>query len=292
MKYLTFPWEQLGNLLRRLSLSGGAGNLAAWVLYLAAGLCPLAALAWLQFRKRSVRADLLLLPAAAILLTGIWFFVNPSYLEKDLFPAGLGEAGKYAFALTMDSAVLTWLLLRLLSGYESRERPRIFRELRIVLLVYILLSVAGLLFRGTEEFTEKCAAMSAGNTVETRGGLELSYCFLLLQVVCALLPEVLELILWCVVWSLLRSCEADGFSAESLKKVELLKKLSARFVAAVLFANLGANLLQLLAGRKIHSSHFTLTFPLRETVVLLGILLLSCLYQESRRLKEDNELFI
>lgn len=304
MKYLTFPWEQLGNLLRRLSLSGGAGNLAAWVLFLALGLCPLAALAWLLFRKRSVRADWLLLLISALLLTGIWFFVNPSYLEKVLFPAGLGEAGKYAFALTIDSAILTWLLMRFLSGYERRERRRLFQEMRIMLLIYILLSAMGLILRGTEDFMGKYAAMSAGNSVETQGNLlnpdfpemqgslGLSCGFLLLQIFCALLPETLELVLWCVVLGLLRSGEADGFSAESRKKVELLKKLSARFVAAVLFANLGVNLLQLLFGRKIHSTHFSLTFPLRETIVLLGILLLSCFYLESRRLKEDNDLFI
>lgn len=292
MKYLTFPWEQLGNLLRSLSLSGGPGNLAAWVLYLAAGLCPLAVLAWLLLGKRSRKADWLLLLIAALLLTGIWFFVNPTYLERILFPAGLGEAGKYAFALTIDSAVLTWFLLRFMSGYESREKARLFREIRIVLLLYVLLSAAGLLLKGAEEFTKECAAMSAGNTLGAQGGLGLSYVFLLLQILCALLPEALELGLWCVVLALLRSCQTDGFSEESLKKVELLKKLSARFLAAVLFANLGVNLLQLAVGRKIHSSHFSLTFPLRETIVLLGVLLLSCLYLESRRLKEDNDLFI
>lgn len=302
MKYLTFPWEQLGNLLRRLSLSGGAGNLAAWVLYLAAGLCPLAVFSWLAFRKRSRKADWLLPLISALLFVGIWFLINPGYLEKTLFPAGLGEAGKYAFALTIDSAVLTWLLLRFLSGYETRERTRLFREMRLALFLYILLSAAGLLFRGVEEFAEECAVIRAGNTAELQGsslglpkpesGLGLSYVFLLLQIVCALLPEVLELILWCVVLTLLGSGEADSFSAESRRKVELLKKLSARFVAAVLFANLGVNLLQLLAGRKIHSSHFSLTFPLRETIVLLGVLLLSCFYLESRRLKEDNDLFI
>lgn len=305
MKYLTFPWEQLGNLLRRLSLSGGVGNLAAWILFLTLGLCPLAALAWLLLRKRSARADWLLLLISALLLTGSWFFVNPSYLEKVLFPTGLGEAGMYAFALTIDSAVLTWLLLRFMSGYESRERGRLFREMRVVLLIYILLSAGGLLFRGVETFAEKYAVITAGNRTElqgvadlsygaprNRGELELSYVFLLLQILCALLPEVLELVLWCVVLTLLRSCETDGFSAESRKKVELLKNLSARFVAAVLFANLGINLLQLLAGKKLHSTHFSLTFPLRETVVLLGVLLLSCFYLEGGRLKEDNDLFI
>ncbi|MCM1025525.1 MAG: hypothetical protein NC432_03780 [Roseburia sp.] len=292
MNYLTFPWEQLGNMLRRLSLSGGAGNLAAWVFYLAAGLSPLALLAWLLLQKRNRKADWLLLLIAVLLLTGLWFFINPTYLEKKLFPVGLGEAGKCAFALTIDSALLTWFLLRFLSGYEGWERRRLFREARVVLLVYTFLSAAGLFLKGAGEFTEKYDTVKAGNTMASQGGLELSYAFLLLQIFCTLLPEALELALWSVVLGLLRDGGTDGFSEKSRRRVELIKRLSARFLAAVLFANLGMNLLQLLFGRKLYSSSFTLTFPLRETVILLGILILSGLYLEGSRLKEDNDLFI
>ena len=35
MDYMTVPWEQLGLLLRRLSLSGSAGNITAWILFFA-----------------------------------------------------------------------------------------------------------------------------------------------------------------------------------------------------------------------------------------------------------------
>ncbi len=45
MDYMTFPWEQLGLLLRRLSLSGSFGNAAAWILFLATGALPLLAAA-------------------------------------------------------------------------------------------------------------------------------------------------------------------------------------------------------------------------------------------------------
>ena len=54
MHYITFPWEQTGWLLRKLSLSGSAGNAAAWVLFLAAGALPLTAAFFL--RKRQIKA--------------------------------------------------------------------------------------------------------------------------------------------------------------------------------------------------------------------------------------------
>ena len=124
MEYLSFPWEQLGNMLRELSLSGGAGNVTAWILYILLGLCPVFLLLWLIVKGKGRRADLLLPLLSVILFVGLWFLINPSYLETRLFPAGLGEMGKYAFALTIDSILLTWLLLRFLTEYEKMERKK------------------------------------------------------------------------------------------------------------------------------------------------------------------------
>ena len=59
MDYMTFPWEQVGLLLRRLSLSGGIGNAAAWILFLAIGALPLLAAAVLLRRRRACGADFL-----------------------------------------------------------------------------------------------------------------------------------------------------------------------------------------------------------------------------------------
>ncbi len=40
------------------------------------------------------------------------------------------------------------------------------------------------------------------------------------------------------------------------------------------------------------SSSYIITFPLAEIIVVLGIRILSLLYLESKRLKEDNDMFI
>lgn len=292
MKYLSFPWEQLGNALRKLSLSCAVGNAAAWLLFLAVGLSPVVFLLLLFWKKRGVREDWLLPLLTVVLLAGLWFFINPTYLEYRLFPTGIGEMGKPAFALTIDSVLAAWLLLRFLGRYEKLERVRLLRCLQALLGVYILLSGAALLIQGGSGFLAECAALKSGNTAVRPEDLSMSYVFLFLQTVCADLPEALELTLWAEVTGLLRSCEEDAFSEKSLRKVELLKRLSACFLAVLLFSNLGVNLLQLVLAKRIHSSHYALILPVQEIIVLLGILILSRFYLESRRLKSDNELFI
>ena len=122
--------------------------------------------------------------------------------------------------------------------------------------------------------------------------LTVSGAFLILQILCSNLPELLELMLCGAVMLLLHSCREDGFSEKSLKCVERIKSLSAHFLAAVLLSNMGINLLQLLLAKWIYSSNYSIVFPLKEVLVLLGILMLSRFYLESRQLKQDNELFI
>lgn len=306
MKYLSFPWEQLGNMLRGLSLSGGAGNVTAWILYIFFCLSPILLLLWLIVKGKGRKADLLLPLLSVTLFVGLWFLINPSYLEAKIFPTGLGEMGKYAFALTIDSILLTWLLLRFLTEYGKMERKELLSSLQMLLGIYIVLMVVALFVQGVNSFVSEWAALRAGNSVtgeewmvagfaaEAASGrnLTVSCAFLILQILCSNLPELLELMLCGAVMLLLHSCREDGFSEKSLKCVERIKSLSAHFLAAVLLSNMGINLLQLLLAKWIYSSNYSIVFPLKEVLVLLGILMLSRFYLESRQLKQDNELFI
>ena len=78
MKYITFPWEQLGALLRGLSLSGFAGNITAWILFLIIGALPLVICAVLAARHRLRQADILLPVLTIVLYVALWFFTNPT----------------------------------------------------------------------------------------------------------------------------------------------------------------------------------------------------------------------
>ena len=124
MEYITFPWEQIGLGLRRLSLSGSAGNIAAWILFLAAGALPLFTMAFLRYRRKSCRADYLLPLLSVSLFAGLWFFINPSYMDRYLSPMPTGGIAKYSLAAVIYSLFLTWILLRLVFLYEKAGQGR------------------------------------------------------------------------------------------------------------------------------------------------------------------------
>lgn len=316
MRYIAFPWEQIGILLRRLSMAGAVGNVAAWVLFTVIGGSPLILWGLLAGRRKSSRADLLLPVLSLTLFAGLWFLTNPFYLEAYLFSAGVEGMGKCVFALSIDSVLLSWLLLRFLGSCGRMERKNLLRSLEFLLGFYVALSVVEILFQGGAELLAEWKSVGVTTSAtglewmpeQSFGGLEwmpgqsfggmgrrsmgLSRCLLVLQTICRYLPELLELVLCGAAICFLHSCEQNSFNEKSLKQVQRLKNLSACFLGVILGANVCVNLLQLVLAGYIYSSHYTLVFPIRHIIVMLGVLILSRFWLEGKELKDDNTLFI
>ena len=304
MSYFAFPWEQIGFLLRKLSLAGTAGNAAAWGLFAVIGGCPLIFWGLLLFRRKSSRVDLLLPLLSFSVFSGLWFLINPSYLEVYLFPAGMEEMGKCAFALAIDSVLLCWLLLRFLKDSRGMDKKSLLRSLEITLGLYAALDGAAFLLRGGTELAAgwKAVGVSVSGNMDWMPTQEigimegrsmgLSRCFLVLQTICRYLPECLELAVCAAAICFLHSCEQNSFHEDSLKQVRRLKKITACSLGAVLWTNMFVNLLQLVFARYIYSAGYTLVFPIKQIIFMLGVLMFSRFWSDGKKLKDDNELFI
>ncbi len=74
---MAFPFEQIGLILRRLSLSGTAGNIAAVLIYATFCLTPVFIL-FLRRKKRGFfTEDLLLALLSAVLFVVLYYMINP-----------------------------------------------------------------------------------------------------------------------------------------------------------------------------------------------------------------------
>ncbi len=292
MKYITFPWAQLGAALRSLSLSGSDGNAAAWILFLLIGALPMAAAAILYLRHRSCKADLLLAALSLMLYVSIWFYTNPSYMDVSLSPLPMGEFSGYPLGAVLYGLLLTWILLRCTTRYEKAEYRKLMSGFRFLLYAYILVLAAGTLLQGGAQFVASCQALGENNSGASDLELNISTFFLILQAVIRLLPKMAELILLIMGSGFLRSFERAAFSQDTLTRLERLRTASGRLLALILISNAGIGILQLIFARFLLSSSHIIVFPLTEILVVLGIRMLSLLYLESKRLKEDNDMFI
>lgn len=292
MKYITFPWEQLGGLLRRLSLSGSAGNTAAWILFLLIGALPLAACAVLALRRRLRLPDALLPILTIALYAALWFYTNPTYMDLYLSPVPVEGFSKYALAAAIVCTFLTWLLLRLLHNVEKPERRRLLTSLQVLLFLYALILTVGSLWQSSAEFVAARQEMQEMNTAAEQMQLNVSTVFLMLQALTQLFPVIAEALLLILTAFFIGSFAKAPFDPGTLSRLEKLKKASGQFLILILLTNLGFTLLQLLFSGYLLNSSYRLLFPLTEIIVVLGIRLLSLLYLESKRLKEDNDMII
>lgn len=292
MKYITFPWEQLGTALRRLSLSGSAGNAAAWSLFFIIGAIPLAAAAILYIRHRSCKADILLAALSMMLYISIWFYTNPSYMNLYLSPLPMGPFSGYLPGAVLYSLLLTWILLRCIIRYEKTEYRKLMSGLRFLLYFYILILAIEALWQDGAEFMASCLALGENNTAASSLELNISTFFLILQALIGLLPKMAELTLLIMGAGFLHSFERSAFGADTYAKLEKLRITSGRLLMLLLISNVSISLLQLLFARFLLSSSHIITFPLAEIIVVLGIRMLSLLYLKGKQLKEDNDMFI
>lgn len=90
-----FPFEQAGWGLRKLSLSGGAGNAAAVILYGIFSLVPAMVWLFLKNQRRELRVDLVL-PGLSVLL----FIVNYYMVNPGLLPSRVPGTGKWMLGCT------------------------------------------------------------------------------------------------------------------------------------------------------------------------------------------------
>lgn len=282
---MAFPFEQIGLLLRKLSLSGNGGNAAAIVLYLLLSLLPVLFLPFLHRKRRLCPEDGLLVLSSAVLLVSLYLMVNPSLLN-----VWLGETGPAMGKAMLGGAVYalfsTYAVLRLLRLFSAADASRLRRYGKVLLWVLIAVFVFLAFGPSFGALLDSFEHLRAGNT---DGGLGLTYAFLVLQYLVDALPYVLDV--W-VAFSGLDLLEEAPYSERAVNAAEQLARRCGRALAWTVLSNCGFNLLQLLAARRLRVISGTVQLPVFSVAFVLAALLLARLFRENKRLKDDNDLFV
>ncbi|MBQ2955560.1 MAG: hypothetical protein IJE08_03775 [Clostridia bacterium] len=167
MEALLHPFTLFGNLLRGWSLSGAAGNAAAWAVLIALSLLPVIYIL-LARRKRKQAGDWLFLLTGAIIFGGLFLLINPTLY---VHPA-LTEALHYAPELLtggpvfmMLSALLLSVVVRWSGGLMGMKKA----ESRLIFWTQAILtfSMTLIVFSSAYSLTDglRAAFFPGGNTV-------------------------------------------------------------------------------------------------------------------------------
>lgn len=302
---MAFPFQQLGAGLRMLSLSGSAENAAAIVLYLAAGMIPLAVFGWLKWTGRGCREDGMLVILSVLLLLTLYLMTNPGliavWFQNPVL--SMDQAGEALLGCTFYSVLVCYLVLRIFHDCGKASTEKLQRGLVWLLYLLAAVFVYCIFGSGFGGFVTGLRELKEGNTAVGGGfwfgygqagspGLMVSAIFLLLRYLATVLPYVTDIFVAFAGIRLLREIQTDRYSEETGRASERLSRLCRISLSATVAAAAAVNLLQLAFIPMLYSIDGSVEIPLLSIIFTLAAFLLSRFIREDQRLKADHDLFI
>jgi len=288
---MAFPFEQIGLGLRRISLSGGIGNIFAIIIYAAVSLLPAAALLFLRKRRALHAEDTLLALLSAVLFAVLYAMINPGVIAS-LSGSAVGvPVGKAILGTMVYSMLCGYFVLRILRLFVNSEAARLLRYMSVMLCLLGVLFIYEIFGAGIGSLLDSIAALRAGNT----GGEHLlgtSYIFLALRFAVDALPYTLSMLIVFAALRLLGEMQSDRYSAETVAAAGRISRLCALALVITTVSNIAFNLLQLVFVKSLLIVNSSVQIPLFPIAFALAALLLTRLVTENKRLKDDNDMFI
>ncbi|MDO4298865.1 MAG: hypothetical protein Q4C59_10400 [Lachnospiraceae bacterium] len=302
----SFPYYQIGILLRSLSKKSAALDGLAWILWLGLSSLPSLYGLWRKRKGKWIEADGML-PVLSILLAGVlYLMVNPAYLYRVFSIDTTWNAVRMlesCLALTFDSFVVIYLVLRILKHTEIYQETYGLRYLKWIFWIAGLWLVCGMAGTVASMWTK---TQETGWLIETEfdlegqsgifSGLEQWFDSLdvwkLIRTFAAVLPGML---CFGAVWrgqGILERMQKDLFEEEAVRRTADLASYCRSAVVASVIAAAAENVLTLFTMKQWEDRSVSLVFPLPELAVTILIMLLAQAFIRGRGWKEENEMFI
>lgn len=287
---LGFPWQMVGQGLRWMSLSGGAGNAAALALYAVCGLLPLI---WLLVRwRRGLHwEDALLVALSVALFAGLYWLINPGTLAAALGMPEAADVLQLVLNGLINAVLVGYALLRMVRAFSQADMAGLRRCLTGLLAALSALLVYRVFGAGLSGIIGRLRALRAANTALS-GELWISCGAVVLRDLADILPWALDVPVALSAMRLMAVLNDRPHSPEAVAAADGLSRRCVRTLAACVACSVAANLLQLLCLPSLRTVSASVELPLTSMGVALAALLLAQYVQENKRLKDDNDMFI
>lgn len=290
-----FPFEQIGWGLRRLSLSGAAGNAAAIILYILISLLPCAAYYILRRTKKDCKTDWFLAVLSLLLFLVNYFMINPGLLSGNT--AG---SGKWLLGCTFYSVLCGYLILRVLSVYRRASASKLQGGLKILLylvmfmFVYVIFGQCfGKLLASIQElYAGKSLSEAEAVLIGRMPGLTLTCLFLVLQLGVEALPYLMDFAAVYFALHALDTLMEDRYSGEAMAAVKRLADFCPTALAVTVVVEVTFNVLQWAMQNQLYKINITIHFPVLSMIFVLAMMLAARYLQEDQKLKQEHDLFI
>ena len=286
-----FPFEQIGGLLRILSLSGTIGNIIAIAIYI--GICLVPAAFYLQLKKKKKvgKTDLFLPVLSLVLFVVIYYMINPG-----LFVVTVPGTSKMILGMLFYSVFFSYVVLKILEKCVKADAGWLEKGLRILLHLVVILLVFEIVVGCFGDIPAAYQKAQEENYATAffyvEPNLTITYLFLALQSVVEALPFALDIIIIFSGMKLLDAMKKDKYSEEAVLSAEKLATTCIRSLIITILSGLILNVLQVLLRNHINYINIVITIPMLSIIFAVGVLILAKYIRETQKVKKELDMFI
>lgn len=284
-----FPFSQIGDGLRALSLGGSFGNVIAFVLYLLLGLMPTGMLVLILVKKKFRIEELCLPLMSGLLFYIMYYMINPQLIPGLFVNQEFGVMGKIILGSTFYSVLIGYMIIKAVRRAKE-GKAEVFTFLKVISLTIIFALVFRVCYLGVLETKSVIESMENSDLIGISNGLSI-----FVSIVKALInhvPTVLNIVILFVSMELINDLKTDFYSQEVNKDAQRLSKICTMSVLAVVLSYMAVNLLQLSFMKVLLVSDYEVSIPVSSLAFASAMWLLANYFKKSSQLSDDNKLFI
>lgn len=292
-----FPFRQIGEGLRWMSLQGGGWDAIAWILYVGISIVPIVYLFYKAKHKQSVRGieSMLLVLISLGLFAVIYIMINPGILSEKYQLLGGTE-----FCVSLWSGIVIYIVLVITRSVKNANAEMLLHHMRIGLIV---LGVLLLLFSIMGIFTELLPAiadMRKGNRspiddlsweIGKADPLETSSLAMWVVYLIKQISVIAEIIVIRYAIKLIDAIKRNRYSEETITSAKELGDICLKSAIVIAVIPLVINLLQLWCS-DLYVLSYQYTIPIVSILMIIGIYLLAHYFAVDKEIKEENDMFI
>lgn len=283
------PFEQIGDGLRALSLTGPFGNVIATIVYAVISLIPLACVVVMAKRRRFAAEDVLLALVSPLLFWVLYVMINPGVMNSWVSTAGMSSFAKAILGIVVYAMLIGYVSLHIVRLFSAGDTTRLLRYAAVMLGALGVVLVYVVCYSQFTDLLNSIDTLQKGNHGQNLG---LATAVLIACFVLNALPYVLNVIVIFASGQFLKEMRNDRYSAASIAAAQLVSRLCTVMLVVIILASIAANLLQLGLLTYFAGVNVVIQIPVLAMGFVLAVMLLTRLVTQNKQLKDDNDLFV
>lgn len=286
LEIMYYPFNIVGDSLRKLSLSSSVGNILAILIYIL--ICSIPSIIYFyKFKKnKNKKMDYILIGTSVYLLYAIYQFINPmdlySLIPEEFY--GTSEfitMGKLSVAMMFYIIIISYfvlLSLTSLSGEEEHNKGKSLKSLQIILTLFLVSDVIMIFYFGFFN------VLSEINKPQ--------FLFYIIKYLLTVAPIIMSMTVIFTGIKLINDFGENQYGENVIANIRKIYEYGKITVYLSVLSSLFINGLQLLLSSSINEINMFLSIPFVPLIVAFVGIILCKYFQESKDLYDDNNSII